>query len=319
MIPDLAAAVAALIERRLHDDEPIAVAVSGGPDSLALLLLAHRAFGDRVHALTVDHGLRTVATAEAALVAGYAASLGVPHRTLRWDGPHPTANLQAAARTARYRLMGDYCAAHGIGWLATAHHRDDQAETLLLRLARGTGSGGLAGIRVRRPLVDGVDLLRPLLGATTADLAATVAEAGWTAVDDPSNRAHRFDRTHARTLLATTPWLAPDRLAASAAHLADVEAALDWTADAAWRGRATVSPGAVTLDAAGLPRELAWRLLLRAIGVLAPAATPRGEGVDRVLRHLAAGTGGTIAGVDVRAQKAAAGTVWHLRIAPPRR
>ncbi len=315
MIPDLAAATAALIGRRLRDDEAIAVAVSGGPDSLALLLLAHAAFGARVHVLTVDHGLRPEAAAEAALAARHAASLGLRHATLCWHGPYPVANLQAAARHARYALLAEHCAAHRIGWLATAHHRDDQAETLLLRLARGSGSGGLAGIRARRRLAAGVELLRPLLGATKAELVATVAAAGWTAADDPSNQAARFDRTRARQALAATPWLDPARLAASAAHLADAEAALVWTADAAWHGRVVVAADRLTIDAAGLPRELVRRLLERAVTTLAPARTPRGAAIDRLIDRLAAGKSATLAGIAVRPDDGR----WHLNRAAPRR
>ncbi|QYE36061.1 tRNA lysidine(34) synthetase TilS [Polymorphobacter sp. PAMC 29334] len=317
--PDLAATVAALIGRRLHDDEAIAVAVSGGPDSLALMLLAHRAFGSRLRVLTVDHGLRPESAGEAAMVATYAASLGILHTTLRWDEPRPGSNLQAAARASRYRLMTDHCLAHGIGWLATAHHQGDHAETLLLRLARGSGSSGLAGIRARRPLSPGVALLRPLLGATKTDLADVVAAAGWVAVDDPSNQSPRYDRTQARAVLAAASWLAPERLAASAAHLAEVEAALVWTADIAWRGRVTVSAADITIDAAGLPRELARRLLVRAVAVLAPAATPRGPAVDRLLGRLNAGLGGTIAGVAVTARATASDAIWAAKVAAPRR
>lgn len=315
----LAAAVAALLGRPLGDAEPFAVAVSGGPDSLALLLLAHVAFGDRVRALTVDHGLRAAAAAEAARVAAYAAALGLPHATLRWAGPHPAANLQAAAREARYALLRDWCADHGVAWLATAHHRDDAAETLLLRLARGAGTGGLSGIRARRDLGRGVTLLRPLLASTRADLAAVAAAAGWAAADDPSNRDPRFDRTRARGLLATTPWLDPGRLAASAAHLADAEAALVWAADAAWRSRVEVGADVITVDAAGLPHDLVRRLLLRAVTTLVPAAVCRGDGVERVLRHLAIGRGGTIAGVAVRVVVRHGAPQWALRRAPPRR
>ncbi len=319
VIPDLAATVAALAGRSLGDDEAIAVAVSGGPDSLALLLLSHRAFGSRVRVLTVDHGLRAEAADEAALVAKYAVSLGIAHQTLPWEPPHPVANLQAAARAARYRLMAGHCAAHGIGWLATAHHQDDQAETLLLRLARGSGSAGLAGIRARRPLAPGVTLIRPLLGATKVELAAIVAAAGWVAVDDPSNRAPRFDRTQARAVLADNPWLASHRLAASAEHLAEVEAALAWTADTAWRGRATVTSNHIMIDAAGLPREIARRLLLRAVLAIAPAATLRGPAVDRVLDRLDVGAGGTIAGVAATARSTGGCVFWDFETAPPRR
>ncbi|MBV8970787.1 MAG: tRNA lysidine(34) synthetase TilS [Sphingomonadaceae bacterium] len=307
------AAVTALTGGPLGD-APFAVAVSGGPDSLALLLLAHAAFGHRVRALTVDHRLRPDSAAEATDVAAYAARLGVPHATLAWDGPHPATNRQAAARAARYRLMADWCAANGVRWLASAHHRDDAAETLLLRLARGSGSSGLAGIRARRDL-GGVTLLRPLLGWSKADLAAVVAAAGWRAADDPSNRDAAFDRTRARALLAATPWLDPARLAASAAHLADAEAALAWVADRAWASRAEVAGDAVRLDAGDLPHDLSRRLLLRGIATLAPDATPRGPTVERLLARLAEGRGGTLAGIAVRVSPPS----WRLSRAAPRR
>ena len=315
MTADFADAVTALLGRPLGPDEPFAVALSGGPDSLALLLLARRAFGDRVRAVTVDHGLRPASAAEADDVAAHAATLDLPHATLRWDGPHPAANIHAAARAARYRLMAEWCAASGIAWLATAHHRDDQAETILLRLARGSGSGGLSGIRPQRKLAPGVTLLRPVLTRTKAELGAIVAAAGWVAIDDPSNRAERFDRTHARALLANTPWLDPARLATAAAALAEVEAAVDWTSGVAWAGRATITADGITVDAAGLPRELERRLLVRALVALSPAATPRGPDVDRLLDRLAAGRGGTLAGILVRVN---AGD-WDFALAPPRR
>ncbi len=314
---DFAAAVAALIGRPLGEAEPFAVAVSGGPDSLALLLLAHAAFGARVRVLTVDHRLRPGSAAEAAMVAGYATTLGVPQATLVWDAP-VASNLQASARTARYSLMADWCAAQDVAWLATAHHRDDAAETLLLRLARGSGSAGLAGIRPWRVLTPGVTLLRPLLVTGKADLAGIVAAAGWTAVDDPANRADRFDRTHARALLAATPWLDPARLAASAAALADAEAALAWTADAAWRGRAEVAAGRITLDAADLPHELVRRLAGRAVATLA-GRTPRGSAVERLLATLAAGRPGTLAGVAARPVDHHGTARWVFRPAPRRK
>ena len=314
-----AAAVAALVGRPLAAGEPFAVAVSGGSDSLALLLLAHAAFGDCVRVLTVDHGLRPAAADEAAMVAGHAAALGVPHTTLHWAGPHPAANLQAAARAARYGLLRDWCAAHGTSWLATAHHRDDAAETLLLRLARGAGTGGLAGIRPRRDLGGGVTLLRPLLGMAKADLAAVVAAASWTAADDPANRDPRFDRTQARALLAATPWLDAARLAASAAHLADAEAALAWTADAAWRSRVDIAPDTIVVDAAGLPHDLARRLAIRAVATLAPGIPLRGTAVERLLRALACGTGTTIAGVLAHSVTRGGTPQWQFRRAAPRR
>ena len=310
-----AAAVEALAGCPLRPDERLAVAVSGGPDSLALLLLAHQAFAGRVSALTVDHGLRTEAAQEAASVAAQCARLGVEHATLRWDGAKPAANLQAAARAARYRLMGEWCAAQGIAWLATAHHADDQAETLLLRLARGAGLAGLTGIRPRRTVASGVELIRPLLGVRRDDLARLIADHGLGSVDDPSNRDDRFDRTRARALLAATEWLDAERLAAVSSNLAAAEAALTWTADLAWCSRAVVRDGRVELDAGGLPRELRRRLLLRALSQPEGAAAPRGEEIERLLDRLDAGGGGTLGGTLVRIVRGR----WLCVPAPPRR
>ena len=310
---NFASSVAALIGHPFGPGDRLAVAVSGGPDSLALLLLARSAFGDRVSALTVDHGLRAGSADEAAMVASVCASLGVPHVILRWEGLKPTANLQAEAREARYRLMADWCAGHGIGWLATAHHADDQAETLLMRLARGAGLAGLGGIRAARRLTDDVSLIRPLRQMRRAALAAVVADAGLVGVDDPSNRDAAYDRTRARALLGETAWLDAGRLAASADHLADAEAALEWAAEAAWRSRCHVGD-AVTVDAAGLPRELVRRLVLRALGAVDPAGRPDGPQVQRLLAALESGGTATLGGV-----RATGGTVWRFAPARPRR
>lgn len=311
---DLAARIENALDRPLGAAERIAVAVSGGPDSVALLLIAAAAFPGRVAALTVDHGLRAGAAVEAAAVARQCDAAGIPHQLLHWRGDKPTANLQATARAARYRLIADWCAAHGFGVLLTAHHADDQAETLLMRLARGSGNAGLAGIRARRELGQGVVLVRPLLGVRRADLAAIAAASGWDIADDPTNRDLRHDRTAARQLLAATPWLDVRRIADAAAHAADAEAALAWTADFAWAGRAVVAGGMVTLDTAGLPAELVFRLSARAIAAIDPAAAPRGPDLARLITRLAAGGSGTIAGVAARG-----GAVWRFGIAAPRR
>lgn len=311
---DIATLLAGAIGRELGSAERLAVAVSGGPDSVALLLLAAAAFPGRMAAITVDHGLRAGAAAEAADVAAQCRSRGIPHATLDWIGDKPGANLQAAARNARYALMADWCAANRIGILLTAHHADDQAETMLMRLARGSGSGGLAGIRARRDLGQGVVLARPLLGVRRADLAAVVAADGWTPADDPSNRNPRYARTHARQLLATTDWLNVPRIAQAASNLADVEAALAWTSDFAWAGRAVVAPDWIELDAAGLPVELVRRLTARAIVMLAPSATPRGTDIARLIARLHTGGKATVAGV-----QATGGATWRFSLAPARR
>ena len=184
---------------RLGQFEPaahIAVAVSGGADSLALALLLRdwaRPRGYRLTALVVDHGLRAESAAEAR---GAVAVLGRQHveaRLLRFQGAKPSANVQAAARAARYGLLSDWCARRGVLHLALGHHRDDQAETLLLRLGRGSGLDGLAGMAPVVELRD-VRLLRPLLGVPRARLEASLRARGLAWIDDPSNR----DRAHGR-------------------------------------------------------------------------------------------------------------------------
>jgi tRNA(Ile)-lysidine synthase len=246
-------------------------------------------------------------------VAELCARLGTPHVTLRWDGAGAGSSLQAAARAARYRLMADWCRSAGVTLLLTAHHADDQAETLLMRLARGSGVAGLACIRPVRDLGD-VTLVRPLLDVRKAALVALVADAGLAAVDDPSNRDPRFDRTQARRWLAAAPGLSPDRLAEAAAHLAATEAALDWAAERAWQGRARCDADGVTLEAEGLPDEIVRRLVCRAIATLAPDARPRGPDVARLMQRLAGNSGGTLAGVRARP-----GQGWRFSLAPPRR
>jgi tRNA(Ile)-lysidine synthase len=313
-MPDLAALLAAALGRPLGAAERVAVAVSGGPDSVALLLLAAETWPGRVIALTVDHRLRPAGAAEAADVARQCAVAGIPHATLAWEQPASGPGLQAAARAARYELLANGCAAAGIGVLMTAHHRDDQAETLLMRLARGSGSTGLAGIRPCRDLGQGVMLVRPLLGVPRAMLADIAAASGWALVDDPSNRDPAYARTAARALLAATPWLDAARLADSAAHVAADSAALHWVADHAWAGRATVAGENVALDAGGLPAALVRRLVARAILAVSPTAKLRGPALARLIAALDAGRTATLAGVRGRG-----GALWRFDPAPKRR
>ncbi len=266
---------------------------------MALLWVAVRQWIGWVSAVTVDHGFRPESAAEAAMVARVCAGLGVAHATLAWTGVKPRVNRAAAARHARYALMAAWCRAEGIVWLLTAHHADDQAETLLMRLARGAGVAGLSGIRAMRPLGGGVAVARPLLAARKADLVALCEAESLAFIDDPTNRDPAYDRTAARALLAATPWLRAERLAASAAHLADLEAALAWAAERAWAGRASTKNGATIADADDLPRALRVRLLARALATVKPASAPRGPDLARLLATLDAGTPATLAGVRV--------------------
>lgn len=310
----LAARVAALGGPDGGAQARIALAVSGGADSLALLWLAGHAFPGRVTALGVDHRLRPEAAGELARAARAAGSLAVPWVTLGLDTPPGPANVQARARAARYAALTGWCRAQGVRLLLTAHHREDQAETVLMRLMRGSGLSGLAGIRARVEL-DDVIVLRPLLDEERAELAGIVAAAGWVPADDPANRDPRHDRTRARALLAREPALDPARLAASAAHLADAEAALDWAAARAWAGRAIREDRAVILDPEALPPELARRLLARALVELG-ADPADGPALARLQAALAAGRAATLGGIAGRPLRDGR---WRLHPAPPRR
>ena len=289
------------------------VAVSGGPDSLALLLLAATARPGAVHAATVDHGLRPESAAEAAFVAGICARLGVPHATLRADAPI-AGNVQSGARALRYRLLGAWARETGVARLLTAHHADDQAETLLMRLLRGSGVGGLAGVRARAK-IDGIAVIRPLLGWRRAELAAIVAGAGLAAIDDSSNADPRFDRARLRGHLAAADWLDPPALARSAAALAEAEEALGWATARLHAERARAEGSVLRIDMRDLPAELRRRLILRAMAALAPDAVPRGAEIDRLMAALAAGGTATLAGVKCSAE----GESWRFAPAPPRR
>ena len=286
----------------------LGVAVSGGPDSLALLLLAHAGWPGQVEAATVDHGLRRESADEAAFVAQVCGILAVPHAILK--PPQPIeGNLQSAARQARYALLEEWRAARGLDWILTAHHADDQAETLLMRLNRGSGVGGLAGVRA----VNG-RVIRPLLGWRRAELASIVADAGIESVADPSNTDTRFDRARLRAEMEKANWLDPAALARSAAALAEAQQALDWSAERLFAERVTSEADGLRLDPAGVPDELLRRLLLGALRELAPEASPRGEELSRLLATLEQGGTATLAGV-----KAVGGDVWRLTPAPPRR
>jgi tRNA(Ile)-lysidine synthase len=186
------------------DAKALLIAVSGGPDSTALLLMAaewaKRRGKTRIEAATVDHGLRPESANEATAVGEICARLGVDHRVLKWKGAKPTSRLQERAREARYRLLIDHAKAIGGEVLMTAHHADDQAETVLFRLLRGSGVAGLRGMDVIS-MRDGMTIARPLLGLKKRDLIAFAEARGAPFIDDPSNADPRFARTRLRALL----------------------------------------------------------------------------------------------------------------------
>lgn len=268
----------------LSSDEPFAIAVSGGADSTALMHLVARwcALDDRRHesddarnggrnrtrvtVLTVDHALRPGSRDEAETVCRAAAALGFRHALLEWTGKKPPAGLQAAARAARYRLMTEYCAAHGIRRLVTAHTQDDQAETFLLRLARGSGVDGLAAMAPITVLGDCV-LVRPLLGLSRARLRAFLRSQGIAWTDDPSNENLAFERVRIRRALAELRRVGVTAAAIgqSAARLSRARAALEDAAQTLFRTHAELRPEGyaeiATQTMQALPLELRIRVL----------------------------------------------------------
>jgi tRNA(Ile)-lysidine synthase len=265
----------------------VLAAVSGGPDSVALLaLLARWAQGPgrpRLHAATVDHGLRPEAAAEARLVADLCARLGAPHAILTWGGEKPVTGVQARARAARYALLGREAARLGAATLVTGHTLDDQAETVLMRMAHGSGPAGLAGMRAisRR---DGLTIARPLLGLPKARLLATLREQGLDFAEDPSNRDLRFERVRWRALTPALGRAGLDaaRLGLLASRLARMNEALDQRAMRLWPELvASQSEGSLELRFAALldePDEIALRVLAHGLDRI------RGDGLARLER-----------------------------------
>ena len=222
------------------------------------------------------------------MVAAVCAGLGVPHATLAVTVEQ--GNVQASARNARYAALAEWLEARGLSALATAHHADDQAETLVLRLNRGSGVAGLAGVRESGRLPGArlpetrLTVIRPLLGWRRAELATLVAGAGLDPVDDPSNGDERFDRARIRRALAEVDWL--DRaLAASARHLADADAALDWAAGREWSEQVR-REGLGLIYRPTAPKAVALRVLGQIVRELG-GGEPRGSALARLFDELA--------------------------------
>ena len=276
----------------------VAAAVSGGPDSLALAFLLHdwlEARGGRLSAFTVDHGLRSGSAAEAAWVGKLMRVHGIAHEVLRWQGRKPAASRQAAARTARYELLLAACEARGIFHLALAHHLEDQAETFLLRLGRGSGLDGLAAMA---PVSEtsGLRLLRPLLTLPKACLLATLEARGLDWVEDPSNDDSAYARVRLRRLLPELAGegMTPARLGSASRHLGRARAALEGDVAAVLARAARPDPaGFLDLDPAafaGVSAEVSLRALARCLMAVGGAGyTPRLERLERLHACLRAG------------------------------
>lgn len=308
------------VRAQFHAAPParLGVAVSGGGDSTALLHILTQCFDPgqvELFAATVDHGLRPEAADEAREVGVLARRLGISHEVLRWQGWDGAGNLQDQARRARYRLLADWAKSHAIAVIALGHTADDQAETVLMRLARSSGVSGLSAMPARRA-IHGITVFRPLLGISRAELRdyLTRNDVAW--VDDPSNDDLRFDRIKARRALEVL-----EPLGITARSLADVarnmrqaREALDWHCFLAARDLVVINGGNVVLDLSKfrtLPEEIARRLLLRALMWISGAEyPPRSAPMRDALKAIQYGQSLTLSGCRVLRQ---GGQVWICR------
>jgi len=252
----------------LSNAKGLLIAVSGGPDSVALLwvaaLWARTGPTPPIAAATVDHRLRPESAAEAAAVARICEKLGVAHATLPWEGEKPRTSMPERARDARYALLADHARKIGADVVVTAHHLDDQAETVLMRLLRGSGVAGLAGMAAFSER-DGIGVARPLLDVTKAELIAYCEAADLPYVDDPTNRDPKYTRARLRGMLAEEGMdaRALGRLARRAARAEDALKAMTAEAEARLGLVANLSCRADAL--AREPGEITLRLLQTAI------------------------------------------------------
>ncbi len=289
----------------------LGVAVSGGGDSLALLHLLARwrwEGGPELAAVTVDHGLRPEAAGEAALVARACAGLGIAHETLRWSGWDGRGNLPDQARRARYRLIADWAGRRGLGEVALGHTLDDQAETVLMRLARGSGVDGLCAMAERRRQ-GGIVLCRPLLGVRRAELRDFLRGLGVGWAEDPTNDDPAHDRVLARRALAAvqTLGITADGLVATAARLRLARQVLAQAAHDLARDAARIEAGDVILrrdliDAA--PAETRLRLMSHALCWVASAEyRPRFSALAAAMGRAAGGRRATLHGCLIMPRK----------------
>lgn len=275
----------------------VAVAVSGGPDSMALLWLLSQqtAYDFTAHALIVDHGLREDAQEEAdavrQVVSGWP---NVEPHILRWEGAKPEAAVQEEARNARYGLMADYCYAHGIQQLFLGHHQDDQAETVLFRLAKGSGLDGLAGMRAVQSYSDDLTLLRPLLELPKSSLVELCEQNNIQYVSDPSNRREEFARVRLRRSaeILAGEGLTPKRLSVTARRLNRAAEALDFYAEEAQKHCIIVkNTDRIEFNCKSLqkyPEETIFRVVMAAFVHFNPETEygPRMEKVEALLKDL---------------------------------
>lgn len=266
---------------------------------MALLhMLSAQAGRTHIHALTVDHGLRPESAAEAMQVGAWVSGWpGVSHHVLTWRGRKPTTAIQEQARAKRYALMAEYCTGNGIGRLYLAHHRNDQAETFVFRLAKGSGLDGLAAMTEELPCAAdaGIILVRPLLMTAKEDLLAYCRAHKIPYVNDPGNANDRYARVRLRRVmpLLAEEGLSEKRLAMTARRLARARDALDHYTDRFFKNAAQVDKGVVAFDIVKMtrvPEEIRLRAVRRALGILgADGYGPRLERLEDLLAGFFAG------------------------------
>jgi len=288
----------------------VLLAVSGGPDSMALLDLVRRSWAGTVMVATIDHGLRPESRDEAAMVARHCAELGVSHAILR-PATAIQGSVQAVARAARYALLEAHAAATAAAFIVTAHHADDQLETMLMRLARGSGVSGLAGIRARNGRI-----IRPLLGFRKAELVDHCRSAGIPFVDDPSNANPDFDRVRMREALIRFDVVDPAMATRSATALAQAAEALNWIVEREAPTAIVAGKGEVRLVATDYPDAVLRGLVLDCLDRVQPGIMARGPALDRLLASLKRGAQAMIG--DVLCLPSDDGRGWCFRSAPAR-
>nr|WP_144904625.1 tRNA lysidine(34) synthetase TilS [Novosphingobium taihuense] len=293
----------------------VGLAVSGGPDSLAMLLLFHEVAPRDFCVATVDHGLRPESASEAAMVARLCAERGIPHDTIPIALAKGSA-VQERARAGRYRAMADWMRELGLTALVTAHHADDQAETMVMRLNRGAGLRGLAAMRSVSAVPGAPDLplLRPLLGWRRTELAGIVEVAGIAPALDPSNHDASYERVRVREAMTSSDAFDANGFAASAAHLAQADEAIAWSVDRLWDAAQVAAESVDVAPPKDLPRVLALRLLERVMEHFA-VSSPRGGDLVRWLESLDAGGVATLAGIKADGR----GGTWRFTLAPKHR
>lgn len=301
-------AVIKLVPDFPDSSKKLGLAVSGGPDSLALLLLAHHCFEGRVSAATVDHGLRQESRSEAEFVARICAERNIPHKILTPSIPI-RGSIQAAARKARYELLNGWMETEKIAYLATAHHADDQLETLIMRVLRGSGIDGMSGVRARRG-----HIIRPLLHMSKQSLVQYVEENGIAPIDDPSNRDQSFDRVRVRNALKHLEGFDIGLASRSAEALDDARIAISWMVEKLAEECVTKTGKGCELHVADIPHEIERRLLLKCLHICDPALSPRGDQLEMCIIALKQGEKTMLGDVICKG-----GEKWQFSRAPARK